>query len=70
MSCGSDDGGVEFPLSEVVKDTLDAEGERTWAGRGDVGFGGGAGGPKVLPLPNTLPPPMVRWDIALSYGLP
>lgn len=52
----------------MFKDRLDADGERTWAGRGDVDFGGGAAGPRVLPLPNTLPPPMVRRDIAQMSG--
>lgn len=52
----------------MFKDRLDADGERTWAGRGDVDFGGGAAGPRVLPLPNTLPPPMVRRDIAQISG--
>ena len=67
MSSWSEDGGVDVPLSEVFKDTDEAEGERTWVGRGEgeVGFEGGAGGPRVLPLPKTLPPPIVRRDIAL-----
>jgi hypothetical protein len=59
---------VDAPLSDVFKDKVEAEGDRTWGGMGEVDFGGGIGGPKVLPLPSTLPPPMVRLDIALGLG--
>lgn len=65
MSCVSEEGGVEASLAEVFKERLEAEGDRTWVGTGEEAFGGGAGGPKVLPLPSTLPPPMVRRDIVL-----
>jgi hypothetical protein len=65
ISCVSEDGGVEFSLVEVFNERVEAAGDRTWVGTGEEAFGGGAGGPRVLPLPNTLPPPMVRRDIAL-----
>jgi hypothetical protein len=68
MSCGSDEGGVEWPLPEVSRDSVEAVGDRTCVGSGDGddGFDGGTGGPNVLPLPRIRPPPILRPDIALN----
>ena len=67
MSLDSRVGGVELPPLES-RDRVEADGESTFAGSGDAGLGGAAGGVaaglRFLPLPRILPPPMLRLDMA------
>lgn len=56
---------MRLPLLEDSSEMVEAEGERTCEGRGDVDLGAvdGAAGERFLPLPRMRPPPMVRRDI-------
>ena len=67
MSWASEEGGVDEPWVES-RERVDAEGERTCAGRGDLARGSEAVGTSPLPLPSTLPPPSVRLDMTSRSG--
>jgi hypothetical protein len=43
MSWGPEEGGVELPSPAELRECVEAEGERTWAGRGEEYLGSGTG---------------------------
>lgn len=70
MSCDSVEGGVELPAvgAGESRERLEAAGDTTWFGTDEVGLDGeaDAADEMALPLPSTLPPPIVRLDMARS----